>query len=149
MTMDFAQDYVEPISDVPFELDEDVEKLMAEIALSAAARGCGEAAKPIFDVLGMIKPDNPIAVIGRALGEISDGRAGEAVAGLRALSMNEADCPDEVQAIMLLALCLAGHQADAATLCRRLLNGGSGPSRQIALRLKPVIDQGLPAQNGS
>ena len=126
-----------------FEPDEDVLKLLAEIGLSAAVRGCGEAAMPIFDALAIFKPDNPLAAIGRALGEISAGRPEEAIIGLRCAGVMHETCPDELKAVLLIALCLAGHQVDASLLCRRLLNGGHGSSRKIALRLKPVIDAGL------
>lgn len=126
-----------------FEPDEDVLKLLAEIGLSAAVRGCGEAAMPIFDALALFKPDNPLAAIGRALSEISAGRPEEAIAGLRSAGVMHETCPDELKAVLLIALCLAGHQVDASLLCRRLLNSSDGPSRQIALRLKPVIDAGL------
>ena len=138
-----AQDWVENPPQTTFEPEEAVLKLLAEIGLSAAVRGCGEAAAPIFEALALFKPDNPLAAIGRALGEISAGKPNEAIQGLRAAGVMHDSCPDELKAVLLIALCLSGHQTDAALLCRRLLNGGAGPSRQIALRLKPVIDAGL------
>lgn len=142
-TLATAEDFLDTPPQTAFEPDEEVLKLLAEIGLSAATRGCGEAAAPIFDALALFKPDNPLAAIGRALGEISAGRPEDAIRGLRAAGVTGETCPDELSAILLIALCLAGHQVDAALLCRRLLNGGSGPSRQIALRLKPTIDAGL------
>lgn len=146
MTEDYAA--AEIVSEGPpqtaYEPDEEVIKLLAEIGLSAAMRGCSEAAAPIFDALALFKPDNPLAAIGRALGDIAAGRQEEAIAGLRRAGVARENCPDELKAVLLIALCLAGHQVDASLLCRRLLNGGQGPSRQIALRLKPVIDAGLP-----
>jgi len=144
MDMVTAEDFPETIPDVAYDVDEDVIKLLAEIGLSAAVRGCGEAARPIFDALALFKPDNPLAIIGKALGDISDGRPEDAISSLRAADANSDNSPDEMRAILLLALCLAGHQIDAALLCRRLLDSGSGTSQQIALRLKPVIDAGLP-----
>ncbi len=143
-----AEPFSEVPVDVPLEVNEQVLTLMAEIGLSAALRGCGEAARPIFDALSLLKPENPLAAVGRALGQISEGRHEDAIAGLRASGANDAGSADELRAIMLLALCLAGHQTDAALLCRQLLNGGGGPSRQIALRLKPLIDAGLPTPAG-
>lgn len=143
MNLATAEDLSEHPPEVAFEPDEDVLKLLAEIGLSAAVRGCGEAAMPIFDALALFKPDNPLAAIGRALSEISAGRPEEAISGLRSAGVMHETCPDELKAVLLIALCLAGHQVDASLLCRRLLNGGDGPSRQIALRLKPVIDAGL------
>lgn len=142
-TLAAAHDFSEFASEPMFEPDEDVLKLLAEIGLSAAVRGCGEAAAPIFDALALFKPDNPLAAIGRALGEISAGRPEIAITGLRTAGVNTDTCPDELRAILLIALCLAGHQVDAELLCRRLLNGGNGHSRQIAMRLKPTIDAGL------
>ena len=130
--------------DMAYDVDEDVIKLLAEIGLSAAIRGCGEAARPIFDAMALFKPDNPLAVIGKALGEISENRPEDAIATLRAADANSDDSPNEMRAILLLALCIAGHQVDASLLCRRLLDGAGGPSQQIALRLKPIIDAGLP-----
>ncbi len=126
-----------------FEPDERVLKLLAEIGLSAAVRGCGEAAMPIFDALALFKPGHPLAAVGRALAEISAGRPKEAIAGLRSAGVMHETCPDELKAVLLIALCLAGHQLDASLLYRRLLNSGDGPSKQIAIRLKPVIDAGL------
>lgn len=126
-----------------FEPDEDVIKLLAEIGLSASVRGCGEAATPIFKALALFKPSNPLAAIGLALGEIAAGKPEEAIVVLRQAGVNHDNCPDELKAVLLIALCLAGHHGDAALLCRRLLNGGEGPTRNIALRLKPVIDAGL------
>ncbi|MGI9435277.1 MAG: hypothetical protein ACR2Q4_10695 [Geminicoccaceae bacterium] len=122
-------------------------KLLAEIGLSAAVRGSGDAARPIFEALAAIRPDNPIAAIGRALGEISAGRPQQAIAGLRRSGAiaNADDGPEEVQAILLIALCLSGEQTDAARLCKRLLDQGSGPSRKIAHRMKSVIDASLPS----
>jgi hypothetical protein len=134
----------EAASNVDIDVDEDVIKLLAEIGLSAAIRGCGDAARPIFDALTLLRPDNPLAVIGKALGEISDNRPEDAISILRTAGVNNEGAPDEMRAIYLLALCLAGHQIDASLLCRRLLDGGRGPSQQIARRLKPVIDAGLP-----
>lgn len=138
-----AEDWTEQPPQTAFEPDQDVLKLLAEIGLSAAVRGCGEAAAPIFEAMALFNPANPLAAIGRALGEISAGRPEEAIAGLRAAGVMHDSCPDELKAVLLIALCLAGHQVDAALLCRRLLNSGEGPSRQIALRLKPEIDAGL------
>ncbi len=149
MNLAMADNLPEQPPETAFEPDEGVLKLLAEIGLSAAVRGCGEAAMPIFDALALFKPDNPLAAIGRALGDISAGRPEEAIAGLRSAGVMHDNCPDELKAVLLIALCLAGHQTDASLLCRRLLNGGDGPSRQIALRLKPVIDAGLQHSKGS
>lgn len=127
-----------------YEGDEGVLKLLAEIGLSAAVHGNGEAAQPIFDALSQLRPENPVGAIGRALGDIAAGRLDDAITNLRTLGTGDDACPDEVKAVLLIALCLAGQQVDASLLCRRLLDGGKGPSRQIALRLKPVIDAGFP-----
>lgn len=143
MNMALVQDGPEQSAQAVFQVDDDVLKLLAEIGLSAAARGCGEAARPIFDALVLFKPGHPLAAIGRALGEISAGRPEEAITGLRASGVSVDSCPDEIKAVLLIALCLAGQQVEADQLCRKLLNGGSGPSRQIAIRLKPTIDAGL------
>ncbi|MEL6963507.1 MAG: hypothetical protein AAFO01_12165 [Pseudomonadota bacterium] len=142
-TLAIAENLSELPLEAAFEPDEDVIKLMAEIGLSAAVRGCGDAAAPIFEALAMFRPDNPLAAIGKALGEIAAGRSEEAIAGLRRAGVNQDSCPDELRAVLLIALCLAGHHLDASLLCRRLLNSGEGPTRNIALRLKPVIDAGL------
>jgi len=142
-TLAIAENLSELPPEAAFEPDEDVIKLMAEIGLSAAVRGCGDAAAPIFEALAMFRPDNPLAAIGRALGEIAAGRSEDAIAGLRRAGVNQDSCPDELRAVLLIALCLAGHHLDASLLCRRLLNSGEGPTRNIALRLKPVIDAGL------
>jgi hypothetical protein len=143
MNMALAEDVPEQLPEAVFQVDDDVLKLLAEIGLSAAARGCSEAARPIFDALALFRPGHPLAAIGRALGEISAGRPEEAIAGLRSSGVSTDSCPDEIQAVLLIALCLAGQQVEASQLCRKLLNGGQGPSRQIALRLKPTIDAGL------
>lgn len=139
-----AQEIPEQPPEMAFVPDEDVIKLLAEIGLSTAVRGGGEAAAPIFEALALFKPDNPLAAIGRALSDIAAGKPEDAISGLRQAGVGHDTCPDELKAVLLIALCLAGHQVDASLLCRRLLNGGEGPSRQIALRLKPVIDAGLP-----
>jgi hypothetical protein len=142
-TLALAEDMSELPPETAFEPNEDVIKLLAEIGLSAAVRGCGEAATPIFEALALFKPDNPLAAIGRALGEIAAGRPEDAIASLRCAGVNHDSCPEELKAVLLIALCLAGHHVDASQLCRRLLNSGEGPTRNIALRLKPVIDAGL------
>lgn len=144
-----AEDLSENPPQAVYEPDEAALKLLAEIGLSAAIRGCGEAAAPIFTALALFKPDNPLAAIGHALGEISAGRPEDAIAGLRRAGVAHETCPNALKAVLLIALCLAGHQVDASLLCRRLLNSGDGPSKQIALRLKPVIDAGLTVGNGS
>lgn len=141
--MAFAEDMTERPLEAPLEVDEQVLKLLAEIGLSAAVRGNGEAARPIFDALAIVRPGHPLAAVGRALGEISAGRPEEAIAGLRASDTSFEDCPDEINAVLLIAFCLAGQRVEANQLCRKLLNSGNGPSRQIALRLKPTIDAGL------
>ena len=150
-----AQEFADPETGIvetdaasAYEPDEEALKLLAEIGLSAAVHGYGDAAQPIFDALSLLRPDNPLPAIGRALGNIAAGRHEDAIAGLRAVSVTDGTCPDEVKAVLLIALCLAGEQVDASLLCRRLLDSGSGPSRQIARRLKPVIDAGFPG-NGS
>ena len=142
-TLALKEDMVELPPDTVFEPDDDVIKLLAEVGLSAAVRGCGEAAAPIFEALAMFRPENPLAAIGRALGDIAAGKPEDAIAGLRRAGVNQENCPDELRAVLLIALCLAGHHIDAAPLCRQLLNGGDGPTRNIALRLKPVIDASL------
>lgn len=143
-TLAMVQDFTEAPPQTAYEPEEEVVRLLAEIGLSAAVLGCGDAALPIFEALAVFRPDNPLAAIGRALGDISAGRPEEAIAGLRRAGVAHDTCPHELKAILLIALCLAGHRTDAALLCRQLLNGGDGASRNIALRLKPVIDAGLP-----
>jgi hypothetical protein len=142
-TLAMAEDMTEPPPETVYEPDDELIKLLAEVGLSAAVRGCGEAAAPIFEALALFRPENPLAAIGRALGEIAAGRPEDAIAGLRSAGVNHDNCPNELKAVLLIALCLAGHHVDASLLCRRLLNGGEGPARNIALRLKPVIDAGL------
>ncbi|MDH3665082.1 MAG: hypothetical protein OEU92_34555 [Alphaproteobacteria bacterium] len=123
-TVATAENWTEQSPQTAFEPDEEVLKLLAEIGLSAAVRGCGEAAASIFEALALFKPTNPLAAIGRALGDISAGKSDEAIAGLRAAGVMHDTCPDELKAVLLIALCLAGHQVDASLLCRRLLNSG-------------------------
>lgn len=143
MNMALAEGVSERPLDAPHDMDEQVLTLLSEIGLSAAVRGCGDAARPIFDALAILRPGHPLSAVGRALGDISAGRPEDAIAGLRASGMSLEKCPDEISAVLLIAFCLAGQRVEANQLCRKLLNSGSGPSRQIALRLKPTIDAGL------
>lgn len=126
-----------------FEPEDAVLAQLADIAIAAALNGAVEAAAPIFDALALFEPENPLIAIGRALGAMSDGRPEDAIRVLTNAGANGESASDEQRAILLLALCLARHQTDAARLCQHLLDGARGHSLKIAQQLKPAIDRGL------
>lgn len=95
-------------------------KILTEIGYSAAARGMGDRARPIFDALAVCLPDNAAAAIGYALLAIVDGEFNKAVEVLEKDGIRKKDNADGAKSILLMALKLAGRELEAARLSREL-----------------------------
>jgi thioredoxin-like negative regulator of GroEL len=116
-------------------------KLLAEIALAAACRGLGDRARPIFEALEHQAPDHPIAAVGRAMAELSAGRADTAAEILRLDALRKRRGHAQVQGLLLLALVAGNRQAEARALAEEIMAGPDGASRRLAMQLRPALQQ--------
>jgi hypothetical protein len=107
-------------------------QLLAEIGLSAAARGYGSRVEPIFAALAILRPDNAAAAIGRALDAIARRDCDAAIEILKSQGIRARICAAEAQALLAVALVAAGRNAEARAICRSLVAGKSGPARRVA-----------------
>ena len=107
-------------------------KLLSELALSAAVQGYGREAKPIFDALRVLKPENAIAAIGSGLTEMIDGNFAEAARILQREGITAAAGGTEAKALLAIALMMSGRIGDALQLQQELMRTGPGPAKQIA-----------------
>lgn len=116
----------------PTEIDPRDLQLLAEIGLSAAARGMAARAEPIFEALATLHPENAAAAIGRALGALARRDCDHAIEILQRDGIGAKICAAEAQALLAIALTMAGRYAEARTICRTLAIGKNGPARQVA-----------------
>ena len=107
-------------------------QLLAEIGLSAAARGMAERAEPIFAALATFHPENAAAAIGRALGALARRDCDHAIEILQRDGIGAKICAAEAQALLAIALTMAGRNAEARSICGTLIAGKNGPARQVA-----------------
>lgn len=107
-------------------------QLLAEIGLSAAARGMGMRAEPIFEALASLHPENAAAAIGRALTALARRDSDHAIEILKRDGIGAKVCAAEAQALLAIALTMAGRNAEARTICQTLAYGKNGPARQVA-----------------
>ena len=114
-------------------------KLLSEIAMSAAVRGHGARAKPIFEALGHLQPGNAAAAIGYALTEITQGRFQNAVQILQRDGITAEAGATEAKAMLMVSLVLAGRSEEARLLQRELIRNGDGPAKQIAQLLMKKV----------
>lgn len=114
-------------------------KLLSEIALSAAVQGHGKRAKPIFDALQRLRPDNAAAAIGYALTEMTHGNFQEATRILRKDGITAKNGATEAKAMLMVALLMGGRAEEADPVQRELLQGADGPAKQIARLLRGKI----------
>jgi hypothetical protein len=110
-------------------------QLLAEIGLSAAARGLGAQAEPIFEALALLHPDNAAAAIGRALSALARRDADSAIEILKRDGVRARICGAEARALLAIALNMAGRSAEARAVCRGLADGRDGPAKKVALGL--------------
>ena len=114
-------------------------KLLSEIAMSAAVRGHGPRAKPIFEALAHLQPGNAAAPIGYALTEIVQARFENAVQILRRDGITAETGATEAKAMLMVSLVLAGRSEEARVLQRELIRNGDGPAKQIAQLLMKKV----------
>ncbi len=118
-------------------------QLLAEIGLSAAVRGEGQRARPIFEALALWLPGHAAAAIGEALAALGQGRCGEAVRLLRTRGLTARRGVAEAKALLLVALWLNGERAIAQQLCRELLAGPDDVARRVAVSMQMrILGQG-------
>lgn len=110
-------------------------QLLAEIGLSAAARGFGAQAEPIFEALAALHPDNAAAAIGRALSALARRDCDAAIEILKRDAVRARICGAEARALLAIALNMAGRKAEARAVCRGLADGRDGPAKRVALGL--------------
>ena len=110
-------------------------KLLAEIGFSAAARGLGDLAKPIFAALKEYKPDHAAAAIGYATSAIVSRDFEAAVRVLKRDGVTATHAKTEAKAMLLIAMIMAGQKAEAGSLQQELIDKAEGPAREIALSL--------------
>ena len=114
-------------------------KLLSEIAMSAAVRGQGPQAKPIFEALARLQPNNAAAAIGYALTELTRGRFQDAVQILQRDGIKAKAGAAEAKAILMVSLVLAGRSDEARSVQRELIRNGDGPAKQIAQLLMKKV----------
>lgn len=110
-------------------------QILAEIGLSAAARGLGAQAEPIFEALAALHPDNAAAAIGRALSALARRDCDAAIEILKRDAVRARICGAEARALLAIALNMAGRSAEARAVCRSLADGRDGPAKKVALGL--------------
>ena len=110
-------------------------KILTEIGYSAAARGMGDRARPIFEALAICMPDNAAAAIGYALLAIVQGDFNQAITVLERDGIGKRENADGAKSILLMALKLAGRELDAARLSREL-SAAPGAVRSFAAALR-------------
>lgn len=110
-------------------------KLLAEIGFSAAARGLGELAKPIFAALAEYKPDHAAAAIGYATTAIVGRDLDTAIRVLWRDGVNAKHASNEAKAMLLIAMIMSDRQAEAGALQEELIERAEGPAKDIALAL--------------
>lgn len=110
-------------------------QLLAEIGLSAAARGYAAQVEPIFAALAILHPDNAAAAIGRALAALARRDCETAIEILKRDGVRARICGAEARALLAIAFNMAGRKAEARAVCRGLAEGRDGPAKQVALGL--------------
>src|SRR5579859_7356598 len=78
-------------------------QLLAEIGLSAAARGYAERVEPIFEALAALHPDNAAAAIGRALAALARRDCDSAIEILKRDAIRARICGAEARALLAIA----------------------------------------------
>lgn len=106
-------------------------KMLTEIAFSATARGYFDTAKPIYDALAILRPDNAASDVGYALGAIIQGDNASAIDRLRSDAIMKKESADEARAVLMIALQLEGRTAEVEQLRHELMNKG-GSAKGIA-----------------
>ena len=109
-------------------------QLLAEIGLSSAARGFGDAAAPIFETLRRLRPTHAAADIGFGLTALLGGDVNRALRHLNAAAALPHGAT-EAKGFLLLALLRAGRLAEARALRNALSQGVECPAKRIAQSL--------------
>ncbi|MBL6080040.1 hypothetical protein JMJ56_18625 [Belnapia sp. T18] len=112
----------------------EVRRLLTELAFIACTQGRTDQARCILVGLEAARPGSLEVRIGSALAALTDGRAEDAVAGLRPL----AEAGDGYgAAFLVLALRLAGHGSEADATAARAQHRGGDPAAAALLSAKP------------
>jgi hypothetical protein len=110
-------------------------QLLAQVAISAAARGLGPTAAPLFDAIEVLAPHHACGSVCRALTALGRRQPDVAIAELRQRGVRARVGAREARALLMLALCLAKRKAEALSLYADLAHGPDGPARRLAQKL--------------
>lgn len=110
-------------------------QLLAQVAISAAARGVGPAAAALFDAIEVLAPHHACGSVCRALTALGQKRPDAAIAELRQRGVRARVGAREARALLMLALCLARRKAEALALYADIAHGPDGPARRLATKL--------------
>ena len=94
-------------------IDPDDVNLLTQIGFLAASRGDAKRAEVIFGALLRVRAERAFPHIGLAMTWLNAGRAGDAVAHLRNVSLADKEDNDLVQAFLGLALQLDARASEA------------------------------------
>lgn len=106
-------------------------EILAQIGLSAAVRGFIGPAEAIFDALAICRPDNAAAAIGHGLCAIARRDFDTAIRILGSEQISRQACAAEAQALLALALSLAGRMSEALPICQKLAAGSNEAARRV------------------
>ena len=126
-----------PAAHAPAPLRADL-NLMAELALSACARGHAAAAAPLLAALRALAPDHAAPDIADALALLREGEPDRAATTLRQALAAGRRGAREARPLLLLALAAAGRLdgAEAGGLLHEIASGPDGTARRLAARLR-------------
>jgi hypothetical protein len=110
-------------------------QLLAQVAISAAARGLGPTAAPLFDAIEVLAPHHACGSVCRALTALGQRQPEVAIAELRQRGVRARVGAREARALLMLALCLAKRKAEALSLYADLAHGPDGPAKRLAQKL--------------
>jgi hypothetical protein len=129
-----------PAPSGPARLQADL-SLMAELAISACARGHAAAAAPLLAALRALAPDHAAPDIAEALDHLRAGEPDRAAAILRRVIAAGRRGAQDARPLLLLALAAGGRldDAEAAELMNEIASGPDGSARRLAARLRERV----------
>lgn len=110
-------------------------QLLAQVAISAAARGLGPMVAPLFEAIEVLAPHHACASVCRALTALGQKAPEVAIAELRQRGVRARVGAREARALLMLALCLARRRAEALSLYADIAHGPDGPAKRLGQKL--------------
>jgi lipopolysaccharide biosynthesis regulator YciM len=93
---------------------------LTEIGYASVMYGVPADVKPIFEALQMLYPDNTAGAIGNAIVALNRGDYDTAISSLQNCLQQCQTNTDEARAILMLAMHLAGRDAEAEQLAEKV-----------------------------